>query len=395
MQMLEMIKNQAKLMFRNRIAVFATIALPLILTWLFSNIGSTDVSGKLYVSDSDKSIYSKQLISLIRDKGNVEIINIEQDAIKNKLDDQQISMALVIDKNFGNDLISQKKQDICIMLNYESADNVLLEQIITRELSTLQKIILHSKYVSSALADSGGYNNYFVSSNMFNSIAKKINEPSNITVSSEETDGSASGKQIDGSSRVLIGFLVLFLWFVVVQGSRTLIDEKENKIYHRVLTTPTKYIRFLICKFISVYIYGLVNIIVVLSAGKLLFKIFWIKDIYVTGAVFALYLFVLTGVTMLFVPRVKTQQQLTATATIIIMFTGILGGTFFPLEIAPAFIRLLSKFTPQSWAMAALTGNIGITSELISLSVFVIVGLASIVISFVLVNRNIKHQSTR
>jgi ABC-2 type transport system permease protein len=359
MQMLEMIRFQLTLLFRNRMAVFAMLALPLILTGLFSAVAGGDEKTSLYVSDSDHSVYSGQLTQLIGNRDGIVIVNCSLSDLTRKINSQEISIGLVIEKNFGRDLISGNKPDLRILRNYDNAETVLLEQTIGGETATLSKIAADSAYVASGLAETGA-DTEEISRDILNSGVKKLSgDGPDISIKREPAGGTPQDAPLDGTSRNLIGFLVLFLWFVVVQGSRTLIDEKENMTFYRILGTPVKYCKFLACKCVSVYIYGMVNIIIVLLAGKFLLHSDWAGNAAFTGGILALYLFALTGITMLFVLFVKKQQQLTALASMIIMATGILGGTFFPIEIAPHFIQTLSKITPQNWAMSALTSGAG------------------------------------
>ncbi len=65
----------------------------------------------------------------------------------------------------------------------------------------------------------------------------------------------------------LIGFLVMFIWFVAVQSLRSFIDEQENHTYDRLLSTPVSYTAYAISKFAAAYLFGLLHIIVILVAG--------------------------------------------------------------------------------------------------------------------------------
>lgn len=73
MQMLTMVAYQLKLMFRNRIAILATISVPLLLTYLFSFSQGSDGKMVLYVADLDQSTYSTQLINMLNSNNNVEV----------------------------------------------------------------------------------------------------------------------------------------------------------------------------------------------------------------------------------------------------------------------------------------------------------------------------------
>ncbi|MCG8542343.1 MAG: hypothetical protein MJA82_20775 [Clostridia bacterium] len=58
----------------------------------------------------------------------------------------------------------------------------------------------------------------------------------------------------------------------------------------------------------------------------------------------------------------KTQQQLNNVSALIVTITSLMGGTFFPLDIAPELVRTIAKITPQIWAMLGLI-NAGLNNS--------------------------------
>ncbi|OKP97907.1 ABC transporter permease [Paenibacillus sp. P46E] len=385
MQFIVMVKNQLKLMFRNRIAVFATIAVPLILTFLFSfSQGNSQES--LYVADVDHSEYSKQLMDMIKKHDELKIVHSDEATIKKKVDDQDIPFGLVVNQGFGSHLLSGSGEDLPIYFvqNYQNGDGTILEEIITGEVSTLQKVIHDSKVISAGLnVDGPG-----ITTNVF----KGINEVSNLKIDDQTL--SSGEKTHDNATARLIGFLVMFIWFVVIQGLRTLIDERENNTLSRLLSTPIDYKKYLLAKMTATYLFGAVHVLVILAAGKYLLKISIADNALAVGILFAAYLFALTSITMIVIPFMRNQKQFTSSASIIIAVTGMLGGSFFSMEMAPGFMRIISKFTPESWAIQSLSAVIfdhqAITSEWVPLAVFVGIGIVGFTAGLLFMNRELK-----
>ncbi len=388
MQILTMIKNQLKLLFNNRITIFAIIAAPLLLTYLFSFSASNNKTN-LYIADSDKSVYSKQLISMIKNHEDINVISLSENEIKKKVDNSSISMGLVINKNFGYNLTSNKNLNIKMLQNYETQDGALLEQIVLSESNTLKKVTTDSKVISQGLSLSN------------DDVSKELlkNAKGNLNISiSDKTLNNGQGNQ-NTTSIKLIGFLVMFLWFVVVQGFRTLIEEKENNTFDRILSTPTNYTKYLISKIVATYIFGLIVIAVILIAGKYLFNVNIISNLPAASIIFAVYLFALTGIVMIFVPFIKKQQSFTILGAVIMALTGILGGSFFQVdEISSSTMQLISKFTPESWAIKSITdvtfNNASIKAELSSIIILAIAGILGLTISYILLNIKIRAEKS-
>ncbi len=394
MQMLEMIIAQLKLLFRNRVAIVATIALPLILTYLFSFSQGTSGKEVLYTADLDNSLYSKQFIAMINQHSNVEVMKLSEADIKKKVDNQDISIGLIINKGFGDSLTYGKKPDLKIVQNHVDGDGAILQDIVSSEAANLTKIVKDSNYTAAQLRNMGAQNSDDISKSIFNNIIAKLKGKSNLSINDKSlTDGA---KKQDNATVRLIGFLAMFLWFVVIQGCRTLIDEKENKTFNRLLGTPINYNKYLLAKVIATYIYGGVHVIAILLAGKYILKVSFINNIPAVGAIFAAYLLALISITLIFVTFIKKQQQFTAFASVLIVVTGMLGGSFFSLEIAPKIMEIISKFTPEGWIIPALTDVIfngsTIIGQLIPISIFVGIGVIGLLISAVLENIKIKIQ---
>ncbi len=268
--------------------------------------------------------------------------------------------------------------------NYENGSGVLLKQLITNEVGTLKKVIEDSKYVSEQL----GLDDEEIAKNIF----RGIKDSSQITLNDKTL--SNGQKEQDNTTARLIGFLVMFIWFVVIQGLRTLIDEKENNTFSRLLSTPVNYHKYIVSKMAATYIVGIVHVIVIILAGKYLLKIGIGHNVFAIGLILSVYLFALISITMIMIPFMKSQKQFTSSASIIIAVSGMVGGSFYSLEIAPKYMQSISKFTPEAWAIQSLNDVIfnksPIGSELIPIGIFIGIGLLSLIVSYLLISREMK-----
>ncbi|MFC3746108.1 ABC transporter permease [Paenibacillus sp. GCM10012306] len=378
-----MVKNQLTLMFRNRIAVLATISVPLILTFLFS-FAQGNSQSSLYVADADHSVYSHQLMDMIGKHEDVKIVHSDEATITKKVDEQDIPFALVVNQGFGNSLLSHKDLPIHFVQNYENGAGTILKEIIKGEVSTLQKVVRDAAVVSVDLK--------LDVSELTTSVMKGINEDSNITIDDQTLNSGE--KTHDNVTARLIGFLVMFIWFVVIQGLRTFIDERENNTLSRLLSTPIDYRKYLLSKMTATYLFGATHVLVILLAGKYLLKVSIADNMLAIGVLFAAYLFALTSITLVVIPFMRSQKQFTSLASMIIAVTGMLGGSFFSMEMAPKIMQMISKFTPESWAIQSLSAVIfdhhAIGSQWVPLGVFVGIGMLGLAAGLLFMSREIK-----
>lgn len=388
MKMLIMIKNQLKLLFNNRMSIFIMIAAPLLLTWLFS---ISNISGKtnIYLADNDKSKASKQLISMIEKHEDLSVTILSEKDIKNKIDNDDIDNGAVIDAGYERSLNNGKALgDVKLIENYDNPDGQNLSSTILSEENVLQKITVDSKKISNVMK----VNNEQVSKKLI----YKVNSDSSI--SSSYKDINASQKTEDKTTERLIGFLVMFIWFVVVQGFRTLIEERENNTFNRIKGTPTSYLKYLASKIIATYILGLTVIAAILLVGKYALKASIVNNIFPEASIFAIYLFAVVGIVMIFVPFVKKHQTFTILGSVLMVLTGMLGGSFFSIDelTVPKVFQIISKCMPENWGIKALKdvifNNLPLSSEMLCIVILLSTGVLGLLISIILININMKSE---
>ncbi|MCZ4246732.1 ABC transporter permease [Bacillus amyloliquefaciens] len=375
-QLLFMIRHQLKLMLQNRAAIFATISVPLLLTYFFSFSADDSQQRAVYVADADQSVFSGQFMKMIQTAGHVKVTKVTEDVLKTKINHQDISFGLLIGSHFEETLFSGDEFNVSFIQNEEKGDAVLTEQLIAQQAGTLKKIVRDAKVMSRSLHSDGKQSAA--------DLLKDIQGRSAVTVDRHHVyaDGQAAGR--------LIGFLVMFIWFVAVQSLRSFIDEQENHTYARLLSTPVSYTAYAISKFAAAYLFGLLHIIVILAAGKFMLHIRFADHVLAAGAVLAACSFALTSVTMAVIPFMKSQKQFTSLASVFIAVTGLLGGAFFTLDSAPEYMRTLSLFTPEKWAIGAFQNNEGSSTQIAPLSLFLAAGAVSLALSLYLISRNMK-----
>jgi ABC-2 type transport system permease protein len=157
--------------------------------------------------------------------------------------------------------------------------------------------------------------------------------------------------------RTLIGFLVMFVWFVVFQGLRTMIEEKENHAFDRMISTSARYRQIVLSKMVATFLFSAFHVAAIVLVAGYFFRLHLLTHLVTLCVLFAAYLLALIGVSLIFVPFFRKQQQFTILSTMIVVLTGMLGGSFFSIEtVAPRFIVWLSHLTPESWAIRAMNG---------------------------------------
>ncbi len=170
-----------------------------------------------------------------------------------------------------------------------------------------------------------------------------------IKIDSEEV-GAANVKS-PAATRAVGGWAMMFLLFSLTGASTSLFDEKKAGLFQRLLAAPLRRTHILWSKYLFGMLLGLVQLLTLFVAGRLLFGI----DI--TSNWHNLVLICLAASTacvafgMLLAAVAPTAAVANGLGTFLILTMSAIGGAWFPTSFMPEFIQQLSKFTIVYWAI--------------------------------------------
>lgn len=150
------------------------------------------------------------------------------------------------------------------------------------------------------------------------------------------------------------GMALLFLMFTVTYGGRSFLAERRQRTLQRMLTTPTGIAQVLAGKMFGTYLSGVLQLVVLIGGSSLLFNLRW-GDFWGVAALILLATFAATGWGMLITAFARTPGQVSTYGSAIMLVFGIMGGSFIDLSMMPAFVRTLSRITPNVWGLDGFT----------------------------------------
>jgi ABC-2 type transport system permease protein len=137
--------------------------------------------------------------------------------------------------------------------------------------------------------------------------------------------------------------------FTVSYGARTFLSENRAGTLPRLLISPTRPASVLGGKFTGILFTAIAQLVILIGGTSLMFRLQW-GDM---AGVFLLILaaaFGATGWGILFAAILKTPGQVAITGSAVMLLFGLLGGSFFQLNMLPGWLQVLSKMTPNAWA---------------------------------------------
>jgi ABC-2 type transport system permease protein len=149
---------------------------------------------------------------------------------------------------------------------------------------------------------------------------------------------------------VLAGQMLFFAFYTGAYAMMSILRDQEQGTLARLFTTPTERMVILAGKFLAVYLMVLVQSLVMLAAGALLFHIQWGQplsiELLLIGQVAAA-----SGLGVLLISLVKTSKQAGPVLGGGLTVLGMLGGLFTSNVEMPETFKRLAYLTPQGWAI--------------------------------------------
>jgi ABC-2 type transport system permease protein len=164
------------------------------------------------------------------------------------------------------------------------------------------------------------------------------------------TPGGSASARPSTAGQVLIGMMLFFTLFGAATPARSIIEEQRLGTLPRLFTTPTPRSLILAGKYIAVFAVVILQTVLLLAAGRLLFGAHWgaigpIVALVITGALVASSLGLLT------VSFAKTPAQAGAGGAGIFVFLGLISGNFTGTASIGGAYAVVRHFSPLGWLL--------------------------------------------
>jgi ABC-2 type transport system permease protein len=151
-------------------------------------------------------------------------------------------------------------------------------------------------------------------------------------------------------SQVLVGMMLFFMLFGAATPSRSILDEHREGTLPRLFTTPTPRSVILGGKYLSVFSVVLIQEVVLVVAGRLLFGTHW-GEILPVAVLIVCGAFVATSLGLLTVSFAKTAAQAGAVSSAIFVFLALISGNFTGTIGLSGVYAVIRRFSPLGWLM--------------------------------------------
>jgi ABC-2 type transport system permease protein len=184
-------------------------------------------------------------------------------------------------------------------------------------------------------------------------VMKSIGNDSSVEVKETDVEKKRSLSAIQYYSAAM---LVMYILFVALLGTTSIIEERENKTLLRLMSTTVKKSTILSGKLLGLVFLGIVDVLILMLFTRLAFGVDWGNSL---GGLIILSLamiFAASGFGMFIATIFKSSKAVNSMSPAMVMVMAFIGGSMFPLFALPPVLQTLSKLTLNNWALRGYLG---------------------------------------
>lgn len=168
-----------------------------------------------------------------------------------------------------------------------------------------------------------------------------------------------AGRQMQipsGFEQAIPGTLVMFILLVLLTtGAATLVDERDKQLLRRLASAPLTRGQVILGKWAGRMALATVQIAVAIGISFTpLFEMSWGQALPMVVVILLAWAALCTSLALLLGSVARTDSQAGNFGALVTMILAALGGCWWPIEVAPAWMQQLQLFTPTGWTMDAL-----------------------------------------
>lgn len=334
---LVLIKNNLRVdILKNPFGFLIGLLAPVLILYIMLMIMNTN-SGYINIGivDNDNSKTSNLIIDSLKNKEGYNVNEIKEADIKNLFSEKAINVAIEIKDGFENEVIDGNVSKIKVTAVEGDGIGNLIKDFVNMEMINIREISLAS--------DSNEEVYYKSIDNYRSSIYVNINKENLNDLHSSYS-----------SSKIFIGFLIMFMLIRGMRSAHRIFDEKDENIYMRIFMAPVKTSEYYLADIISGYIYILIQVALGIISINILNVETGLRNIelFIILALVGLVSISLALCCSAFSRNSTEASNIFNFANILLLMVG---GAFLPLEIMPPIIEKISYFTPVRWAMQSIS----------------------------------------
>jgi len=363
-----------RVIFRDRAALVFMLLAPFLLTVGMgfvtgrfsgsSNSGLADIP--VIIVNLDNAELGNALVDVFNSEDLAELVapaeTSNPEAARRLIDENKAAAAVIIPEGFTRSVIPA--EGTMTDPNFAEADPVLIEVYVNPAMPTSAGVIkaIVDEFVSRI--DEGRVSGMTAIFQMLitgvitpqqaetegRALFKNMDEDQPAAITLKTDDEGAQAAEFDVLAYMAPAMALMFLMYTVSYGGRSILAERAQGTLPRLLVSPTSSAQILGGKVFGIYLTGVAQVGILILASTVFFRVKWGDPLGIAALTLAA-VFGATGWGLIVTALARTPAQVANVGSAIMLIFGILGGSFLDLGMMPPAIQLVSKITPNAWAL--------------------------------------------
>ena len=344
-----------------------------LLGMVFGNAGNeeTDIEIAVLLVNQDRGVYGQMLADGL---GDIDMLILEtiDDAVvaDGRVADGEASAALIIPVDFSSQIDAGEPAEVTIIKDPTQQDAANIVAGIANQAMAEIGVLGELRYgIHAVLSEAPEYGEAPLEMQqaveaqtlgvMWTQVQQMRQQPV-IAIEEEATAGAEEMQPWDPISYYIPSFTVAFAFFLIGQMAETLLREKEEGTFRRLLSSPMPRASLIGGKMLAYMLVVFLQAIVLFTVGYALFKMPLGKSplgllLLALGLSLAS-----ASMGMMLGALCTTSKQAGRLGQVLGFVLLALGGSIMPLFRSEGFIGILSRLTPNAWG---IEGYMGLVSD--------------------------------
>ncbi len=330
---------------QDKVAIFTLILMPMLLVFLIgSAYASAPAEFVVGVVDRDGSAASGQLAEALDQGETVQTrAYLDERELRRDIRLGELAAGVLIPAGYATDVAAGRTVEVAVVTVQADQGSPAVIAAVNGALAQEGAILAASAFVAEETGAPPG-----AAEQVTRAVAPEIALPT-VTV---ESVGTLRPEDESLFTRATFSQLVLFVFLNGMVAAAALVQTRQLGIGRRAMSTPTSAGAFVTGVAGSRVALGLLQSVILLVAGVVLFGVAW-GDPLAVGVLVVVWAIVAAGAGMLLGSVARTVDQAIAIAVPSSIALAMLGGTMWPLEVVGPVMRAIGHVTPHAWAMDA------------------------------------------
>jgi ABC-2 type transport system permease protein len=366
---------------RNKLALFLSVTGAVLLCLILYSIGDMIASGELAdvsvgVIDYDNSALSEDFKVYMTENLHYNLLeNDTYDELSAELIDKDISVIIEIPEDFYEKYASGETENIIVTSTDDFENAAFVQAYINNYLGSIR--------ILSKAAEGN--------KESFNQLLSE-NQKHNITVS-QTAAVEIDHKEYANRSGFInsVGFYLMFISAISLLITFMVLDDRNCGVYNRIQISPVKPIQYIVgtgvfglflC-FLQIALYGGYIYVMDIKTGVPMYLLLLLMGLF---SLFTVCFSLAIAVVM------NSKNAMTSIVIGVSTIGCILGGAYFPIDLAPKNLQNLARVLPQYWFMDAFRRlQSDITANVLpNITILALFSILSLLIGAVMFSQNYK-----